>query len=377
MTDFPGHDAYTFTHLLTRDTAYQALPKARRAALHEATARWLSAEAADGTVTDVVTFHLEQAAGYLNELGQPNPALAEEAARLLLAAADRALALGDPGSAVRLVDRAEPLVPTPSRLQAEIALTGSLAAYESGDHQSARQLADRVEHIGADLNDDTLVWSGRLQNASIRFWTDPSVQVDDIFTLTAQAIDTLNQTGDDLGLTMAYDLRAGAYNLLGQLRAAAADGDARVAPRPPNRARRPRPRTSRLDPGPRQLWRTIPRRHATANRRDHSRVRERPGRGPGPSLTPAAFQLAYHGHLGEAIERMRERSQLALDTGLHHRSSGVAARGGRLVPAVGRGSGGGGRHHGNSGRPPGGRRRDGQPLDPAGPPRAGPGPTRT
>ena len=114
-TDFPGHDAYAFTHLLTRDTAYQALPKGRRAVLHEAMARWLSGAAGDGTA-EVVAFHLEQAAGYLTELGQPDPALAEEAARLLQAAADRALALGDAGSAVGLVGRAERLVPDPSRL---------------------------------------------------------------------------------------------------------------------------------------------------------------------------------------------------------------------------------------------------------------------
>lgn len=314
MTDFPGHDAYTFTHLLTRDTAYQALPKARRAALHEATARWLSAEGADGTVTDVVTFHLEQAAGYLNELGQPNPALAEEAARLLLAAADRVLALGDPGSAVRLVHRAERLVPTPSRLQAEIALTGSLAAYEAADHQSARQLADRVEHIGADLNDDTLVWWGRLQNASIRFWTDPSVQVDHIFTLTAQAIDTLNQTGDDLGLAMAYELRGGAYNLLGELRAAAADGTQGL--RHAHRIGRAGADRGLLG------WILAPGNYGEQSLADMQQLIEgitaEYTNDPAVERTFAdirAFQIAVHGHLEEAIELMRERSQLALDKG--------------------------------------------------------------
>ena len=38
---FPGDDAYRFRHLLIRDAAYEALPKAARAELHERLAVWL------------------------------------------------------------------------------------------------------------------------------------------------------------------------------------------------------------------------------------------------------------------------------------------------------------------------------------------------
>src|ERR671931_2756770 len=38
----PGDDAYRFRHLLIRDAAYDALPKAVRAELHERFARWLA-----------------------------------------------------------------------------------------------------------------------------------------------------------------------------------------------------------------------------------------------------------------------------------------------------------------------------------------------
>src|SRR5205085_11292049 len=37
----PGEDAYKFRHLLIRDAAYEALPKATRAELHERFAAWL------------------------------------------------------------------------------------------------------------------------------------------------------------------------------------------------------------------------------------------------------------------------------------------------------------------------------------------------
>ena len=314
VTDFPGHDAYAFTHLLTRDTAYQSLPKARRAVLHEAMARWLSAEAGDGTA-DVVAFHLEQAAGYLRELGQPDPALAERAAGLLLAAADRALALGDAGSAVGLAGRSERLVPAPSRLGAEIALTGCAAAFAAGDYQSAHQFAERVEHIGAALNDAAVQWQAGLQNLSIRFWTDPSVQVDDVFAVTSRAIDALAEIGDDLGLTMAFGLRASAHNMLGELRSAAAD--AAQGLRHAHRTERSRPYravllTSVMAPG---NW-------GEGSLADMEyqleEITSRYGSDPAVDQMLAGWRdllIAYQGRLGEAIEVVRERSQLALDRG--------------------------------------------------------------
>ena len=37
----PGEDGFRFCHLLVRDAAYEALPKATRAELHERFAGWL------------------------------------------------------------------------------------------------------------------------------------------------------------------------------------------------------------------------------------------------------------------------------------------------------------------------------------------------
>ena len=42
----PGEDAFRFRHLLIRDAAYDALPKATRAELHERFAAWLGARGA-------------------------------------------------------------------------------------------------------------------------------------------------------------------------------------------------------------------------------------------------------------------------------------------------------------------------------------------
>ena len=65
---FIGEDGFRFRHLLVRDTAYDALPKATRADLHERFATWIAEHAADLVELDeVVGYHLEQAHRYLTE----------------------------------------------------------------------------------------------------------------------------------------------------------------------------------------------------------------------------------------------------------------------------------------------------------------------
>ncbi len=57
-----GDDAYRFRHLLMRDAAYDALPKAERAELHERFADWLAEHGAELVELDeLVGYHLEQA----------------------------------------------------------------------------------------------------------------------------------------------------------------------------------------------------------------------------------------------------------------------------------------------------------------------------
>ena len=66
----PGEDAFRFRHLLIRDAAYEALPKATRAELHERFADWLEEHGSDLVELDeILGYHLEQAYGYRAELG--------------------------------------------------------------------------------------------------------------------------------------------------------------------------------------------------------------------------------------------------------------------------------------------------------------------
>ena len=105
---FPDDEGFRFRHLLIRDAAYESLPKATRAELHERFADWLAQH--DLVESDeIVGYHLEQAHRYRLELDTGDPALAglaERAAGALSAAGLGAMDRGDWVAARSLLRRA-------------------------------------------------------------------------------------------------------------------------------------------------------------------------------------------------------------------------------------------------------------------------------
>src|SRR5262249_16075266 len=68
----PGEDGFRCRPLLARDAAYEALPKAARAELHQRFAGWLEQYGDELVERDeLVGYHLQQAHRYLEELGAP------------------------------------------------------------------------------------------------------------------------------------------------------------------------------------------------------------------------------------------------------------------------------------------------------------------
>ena len=93
---FPGEDAYRLRHLLIRDAAYDAVPKATRAALHRRFAAWVEQHGRELVELDeILGYHLEQAVRYKEELGESDARLRESAAAHLAAAGRSAIARGD------------------------------------------------------------------------------------------------------------------------------------------------------------------------------------------------------------------------------------------------------------------------------------------
>ena len=119
---FAREDGFRFRHLLIRDAAYEALPKSSRAELHELFAGWLETRGEELVELDeILGYHLEQAARYRRELGQPTDAVAERAGVRLAAAGRRALWRGDDRAAAGLLERALELT-RPTRLDVVLEL---------------------------------------------------------------------------------------------------------------------------------------------------------------------------------------------------------------------------------------------------------------
>jgi hypothetical protein len=143
----PREDAYRFRHLLIRDAAYDALPKAMRADLHRRFAGWLAHHGRSLVELDeILGYHLEQAARYLTELMTPDPALAEEASRRLAVAGERMYWRGDRQAAHSLFRRAVELVDEPDiHLAVEFAISHTVTSDAERLLEDAARQADVEE----------------------------------------------------------------------------------------------------------------------------------------------------------------------------------------------------------------------------------------
>ncbi len=146
----PGDEAYRFRHLLIRDAAYDGLPKATRAELHERFADWLDAHAETLAEHDEIAgWHLEQAVRYGCELGRAiEPTLARRAAQHLYAAGARAAVRNDSSAARNLLQRALALSAENS-LGAAIAVELAKQLLDVGEFDRIDELLARGERDAA------------------------------------------------------------------------------------------------------------------------------------------------------------------------------------------------------------------------------------
>ncbi|MBD0348469.1 MAG: AAA family ATPase [Thermoleophilia bacterium] len=207
-----GEDGFRFRHLLIRDTAYDALPKAVRADLHERFAAWLEAHGADLVELDeLLGYHLEQAARYAAELRQPDSALRERAGEHLARAGRRAVSRGDGPAAAALLERALALT-RPLRLDVHLEL--DLAEAQQTMHRRAalaEQTAERARAAG-DRAGEALAL---VLAAHARSYFEPSV--DELARLVHAALPLLEEAKDDAGLAWVwFALGGGVLNVSGR-----------------------------------------------------------------------------------------------------------------------------------------------------------------
>ena len=135
----PQDEGFRFRHLLIRDAAYESLPKATRAELHERFGVWLAKHDVV-EVDEVVGYHLEQAHRYRAELDPTDPALlalADAAAARLGAAGRAALDRGDADASRTLLRRAVALLPAAHERRYALAPYLAFALWEAADVEAA------------------------------------------------------------------------------------------------------------------------------------------------------------------------------------------------------------------------------------------------
>jgi class 3 adenylate cyclase/tetratricopeptide (TPR) repeat protein len=221
---FPGEDAFRFRHLLIRDAAYDALPKAARAELHERFAGWIAERGADLVELDeIVGYHLERAYLYRVELGPAGDAaiaLSARAGERLAAAGVKAAARGDARATVTFLDRAVALLPTHDVRRLAILPALGRALQDAGQWDRATAVLSEAVEAGQAAGERGVAADSAVALTNLRIFTDQTTSHDQVRNELAEPVRVFEELGDEAGL-------ARALGLAGQLRFWA--GEAAVA----------------------------------------------------------------------------------------------------------------------------------------------------
>ena len=204
-------DAYRFRHLLIRDVAYETLPKAARADMHERLADWLGQRVAELVEADeLLGYHYEQAHRYrleLRPLDEHARDLGIRAGNHLAAAGARALGRNDVGAALKLLQRALGLQPQDDP-SVPLRLDLSQALLFSGQLAQARELTEEAATRAAAVGDECGQLRAQLMTARIlaQAPSDDAGEApsDELLALAELALPTFEREGDEAALTEAW-----------------------------------------------------------------------------------------------------------------------------------------------------------------------------
>ncbi len=197
-------EGFRFRHALIRDAAYDGIPKATRADLHERVAARLEAHADEEAV---VGYHLEQAFRFRRELGRLDVGLGVRASRLLRAAGSKAFGRSDTPATVSLLERARELLPDDDAAHPRLLIELSDARLEAGDIagassdledaiEAARRRGDRAAELHALIQRQyvgSIFASGASPEENVRF--------------AVEAMPELERLEDELALERAWFLK--------------------------------------------------------------------------------------------------------------------------------------------------------------------------
>ena len=217
----PRGETFRFRHVLIREAAYEGLPKAGRAELHEVLADSLEQAAGDrlSEVEELIGFHLEQSNRYRSELApldERTRGLARRAAEHLIAAGRRAFARSDVAAAANLLGRGAALLEPGDPRRLAILTDLALALAQNGRPDEAKAcFAEAIERSAATGDEQARAFARVLQHVTGN--AGPDISADENHRVAAEAIGVFERTRDDRGLAFAWHLHAAASNADGQL----------------------------------------------------------------------------------------------------------------------------------------------------------------
>jgi DNA-binding SARP family transcriptional activator len=197
---FAGDEAFRFRHVLIRDAAYDRLPKAARAQLHERFADWLAGAGSGlAEIDDIAGWHLEQAARYQRELmREADHDLSQRAAQHLYLASQRADERRDTAACRGLLERALALAPPGEEIAARIRIGLAGTLLESGELARAGELLSGIEH------EPGVAALARLYQLEWLAHSRPDEATDTIDSILHAALELLETAGDERGLAKAH-----------------------------------------------------------------------------------------------------------------------------------------------------------------------------
>jgi class 3 adenylate cyclase/tetratricopeptide (TPR) repeat protein len=201
-------DELRFHHILSRDVAYESMPKRTRAELHSRYAVLLEEQVGDRLPEheEIVGYHFEQAFRLREQLGPIGPetrALAVRAGTHLSSSGRRASGRGDIPGALHLLRRALALLPDEAAGSNQAMLDLGVSMMQTGDAVAADELLTRAIDLAAAHGDQRLEWHARIERSGLRVDVRPELGWESLRAEAEEALAVFEAVGDEAGLAKA------------------------------------------------------------------------------------------------------------------------------------------------------------------------------
>ncbi len=204
-------DGFRFHHILIRDAAYDGMPKAARAALHERLADLLECAERRSELEEIVGYHLEQAYRCRIDLGSVDEALRSLGARAsqqLELVGRRALTRSDLHAAIDLLERAASLSADDGARRATLLSEIGAAMIESGRLSEAERVLGEATTVAAEAGDPCAESRALVQQQFLKLLQVTEGDAAETARVVQRVVPIFERSDDDHGLCNAYRLDA-------------------------------------------------------------------------------------------------------------------------------------------------------------------------